>query len=95
MEMALSQFSFIMHSQTLECISMHSQCILKHWPCYLMEPNKVENHSEAFGKRLQMFAKCFNVSLHCLSRFCVRGHILTFKARKQDEVCSFLIVEWW
>ena len=54
--MVLSQFSFIMHSQTLECMSMHSQCILKCWPCYLMEPNKVENHSKIIQKHLGTFS---------------------------------------
>ena len=66
MEITLSQFSFTTHSQTLECISMHSQCILKCWPCYLMEPKKAENHSkimfwsiwETFSNVCKMF-QCF------------------------------------
>ena len=45
-------------------IGMHSKCILKHWPCYLMEPNKVENHSKIIRKHLGNVFKCLqNVSM--------------------------------
>ena len=62
MEIALS----LAHSETVECISAHAQCILKHYSCYPVEPKNVqkpfENHSEVFRKRFQMFAKCFSLT---------------------------------
>ena len=38
--------------------------ILKRWPCYLMEPKKVENHSKIIRKHLGNVFKCLqNVSM--------------------------------
>ena len=71
MEMALSQFSFTMHSQRLEYISMHSQCILKCWPCYLMEPKTIRKSFgsiwETFSNVCKMFQCFFTLSVIFLS----------------------------
>ena len=76
MEIALS----LAHSETLECISAHAQCILKHYSCYPVEPKNVqkpfENHSEVFRKRFQMFAKCFSLTSFLCIFVC---HVFTWE----------------
>ena len=90
MEMALSQFSFTTHSQTLECISMHSQCILKCWPCYLMETKKAENHSKIIRKHLGNIFKCLqNVSMFLRTVCHVFAWEVTFWHLKQGSKMKF------
>ena len=90
MKMALSQFSFITHSQTLECSSMHSQCILKRWPCYLMEPKKIENHSKIIRKHLGNVFKCLqNVSMFLHTVCHVFEWEVTFWHLKQGSKMKF------
>ena len=83
MEMALSQFSFTTHSQTL-------QCILKRWPCYLMEPKKVENHSRIIWKHLGDVFKCLqNVSMFLRTVCHVFAWEVTFWHLKQGSKMKF------
>ena len=90
MEITLSQFSFTTHSQTLECISMHSQCILKCWPCYLMEPKKAENHSKIILKHLGNIFKCLqNVSMFLRTVCHVFAWEVTFWHLKQGSKMKF------
>ena len=64
---------------------MSSQCILKRWQCYPMEPENIENHSKIIW---ETFFKCLHVSVACFSLphffalsviFHVRGPILKYR----------------
>ena len=56
--------SSLAHSETLECISAHSQCILKHYSCYPVEPKMFKNHLKIIRKYSGNAFKCLqNVSV--------------------------------